>query len=63
MWTLHVTADPSGKILASAYTKHYFLEKNYATCEIYFCSMFYVTEIAYTSGDWLDIVKNEIKKD
>lgn len=27
MWTLHVTADPSEKILTTANMKHYFLEK------------------------------------
>lgn len=27
MWTLHVTGDPCEKILTTANTKHYFLEK------------------------------------
>lgn len=58
MWQLIQMKD-----LNNCLHKAFFLRKNYATCESYFCNLFYVTKIAYTSGDWLDIVKNEIKRD
>lgn len=58
MSTLHVTADPSEKILAIANTKPCFLGKIMQPVKASFIICFYVTKIAYTLRDWLDIVKN-----
>lgn len=45
MWAVRVTAEPSGKILTTAYTKHQFLEKMMQPVKATFV-MFYVTKIA-----------------
>lgn len=58
MWTLQVTADPSEKILTTVNTEHYFLGKIMQPVKATFIMFFYVTKIAYTLRDWLDIVKN-----
>lgn len=58
MWTLHVTADQSEKTLTTANAKLCFLEKIMQPVKGPFIICFYVTKIAYTLRDWLDIVKN-----
>lgn len=51
MSTLHVTADPSEKILAIANTKPCFLGKIMQPVKASFIICFYVTKIAYTLRD------------